>query len=219
MLSVSGVADAVHIAIYYVGTILQDHADRTGANLAYRPGAVPFNAPMPGFALGSYPGAAPAAAAPAAATPALGGAFPVPVASSGGRGSAPTATGQSQGGSQTQQMYIPNDLVGSVIGKGGAKINEIRQASATHIKIMEPGAEDEANAKERLVTISKSWENSSQRLVRRALALTWLFFAPISSRATSEHPNSRKSVATARRGREAPVSCCLRPICSFVASR
>lgn len=41
---------------------------------------------------------------------------------------------------QTQQIYIPNDLVGCIIGKGGAKINEIRQMSASQIKIMEPGA-------------------------------------------------------------------------------
>ena len=41
---------------------------------------------------------------------------------------------------QTQQIYIPNDLVGCIIGKGGAKINEIRHLSASNIKIMEPGA-------------------------------------------------------------------------------
>lgn len=41
---------------------------------------------------------------------------------------------------QTQQIYIPNDLVGCIIGKGGAKINEIRHMSASQIKIMEPGA-------------------------------------------------------------------------------
>lgn len=41
---------------------------------------------------------------------------------------------------QTQQIYIPNDLVGCIIGKGGAKINEIRHMSASNIKIMEPGA-------------------------------------------------------------------------------
>jgi heterogeneous nuclear rnp K-like protein len=41
---------------------------------------------------------------------------------------------------QTQQIYIPNDLVGCIIGKGGSKINEIRHMSASQIKIMEPGA-------------------------------------------------------------------------------
>ena len=41
---------------------------------------------------------------------------------------------------QTQQIYIPNELVGCIIGKGGNKINEIRHMSASQIKIMEPGA-------------------------------------------------------------------------------
>ena len=52
---------------------------------------------------------------------------------------APTAiTGAGQGvaGQQlTQQIYIPNDMVGAIIGKSGAKINEIRQLSGSVIKI------------------------------------------------------------------------------------
>ena len=132
MLSISGVADAVHIAVYYVGTILQDHTDRSGSNFSYRPGAAPYTA----------------AAAPGGYGAAFTGGAPV---------AAPFPTLPVQPGSQTQQIYIPNDLVGSVIGKGGAKINEIRQASATHIKIMEPGTGGAAAAasSERLVTISK----------------------------------------------------------------
>lgn len=52
-------------------------------------------------------------------------------------GYAPATTSQQL---QTQQIYIPNDLVGCIIGKGGSKINEIRHMSASQIKIMEPGA-------------------------------------------------------------------------------
>ena len=37
------------------------------------------------------------------------------------------------GGQMTQQIYIPNDMVGAIIGKGGAKINEIRQMSGSHM--------------------------------------------------------------------------------------
>ncbi|KAI9609949.1 hypothetical protein H4Q26_006940 [Puccinia striiformis f. sp. tritici PST-130] len=61
-----------------------------------------------------------------------------------------------QPGSQTQQIYIPNGFVGAVIGKGGQKINEIRQASATHIKIMEPGegGQDSSANEGFLVTIT-----------------------------------------------------------------
>lgn len=53
---------------------------------------------------------------------------------------APPAPGNPPPQIQTQQIYIPNDLVGCIIGKGGSKINEIRHMSASQIKIMEPGA-------------------------------------------------------------------------------
>lgn len=39
------------------------------------------------------------------------------------------------GGQMTQQIFIPNDMVGAIIGKGGAKINEIRQMSGSHMYI------------------------------------------------------------------------------------
>ncbi|EFP84641.1 uncharacterized protein PGTG_10800 [Puccinia graminis f. sp. tritici CRL 75-36-700-3] len=38
VLSISGVADAVHIAVYYVGMILVDNQERMPANTSYRPG-------------------------------------------------------------------------------------------------------------------------------------------------------------------------------------
>lgn len=129
MLSIMGVADAVHIAVYYVGLVLAENQDRgASSNLAYRPGAgaaAPYaGAYFPGAAPGAAPGV-PYGMAPAPAAP------PLPA------------------GSQTQQIYIPDDLVGSVIGKGGSKINEIRQASGTHIKISDP-----SGAPERLVTVT-----------------------------------------------------------------
>lgn len=54
----------------------------------------------------------------------------------------------------TQQIYIPNDMVGAIIGKGGQKINEIRQISGSVIKINEP----QDNSNERLVTITGTEE-------------------------------------------------------------
>ncbi len=38
-------------------------------------------------------------------------------------------------GQQTIVMPIPNDLAGSIIGKGGIKINEIRQVSTAQVKV------------------------------------------------------------------------------------
>lgn len=50
----------------------------------------------------------------------------------------------------TQEMAIPNGLIGCVIGKGGSKINEIRQLSGANIKI----SNSEEGAKNRTVTIN-----------------------------------------------------------------
>lgn len=124
VLSVSGVADAIHIATYYIGNILIEANERMPSyqNSSYRPSSMPRSrAPyqgssyVPGYTSAPYHGGAPSHAPAAAAA---------------------AATAQLQ----TQQIYIPNDLVGCIIGKGGAKINEIRHISASQIKIMEPGA-------------------------------------------------------------------------------
>ncbi|KAF2743675.1 eukaryotic type KH-domain (KH-domain type I) [Sporormia fimetaria CBS 119925] len=60
----------------------------------------------------------------------------------------------------TQQIYIPNDMVGAIIGKGGAKINEIRSLSGSVIKINEPTD----NSNERLVTITGTTESNQMAL-------------------------------------------------------
>lgn len=99
-------------------------------------------------------GYGPAAAAPAPHIPPHAGphghAGPQPHA--GGPHGAPVAAGGLQ--ALTQQIYIPNDMVGAIIGKGGQKINEIRQVSGSVIKINEP----QDNSNERLVTITGTEE-------------------------------------------------------------
>jgi len=60
----------------------------------------------------------------------------------------------------TQQIFIPNDMVGAIIGKGGAKINEIRQLSGSVIKINEP----QGDSNERLVTITGTQECNQMAL-------------------------------------------------------
>lgn len=153
VLSISGVADAVHIAVYYVGTILLEHPDRNANNLSYRPG------PGGSGALGnSYGGPRGGAGSPPGAH--YGSPFPPAVGTDGGASFGPGPPTLPPG-SQTQQIFIPNDLVGCIIGKGGSKINEIRQMSASHIKIMEPGAGVAAGGgpNERLVTITGPPQN------------------------------------------------------------
>ena len=125
----SGVADAIHIATYYIGNILIEANERmpNTNHSTYRPTSTSRHSQTAGarppYMNSSYvPGYGPT---PAAHNPYGGPAAPPP----------PPAAQL-----QTQQIYIPNDLVGCIIGKGGAKINEIRHMSASQIKIMEPGA-------------------------------------------------------------------------------
>lgn len=93
MLSVSGVADAVHIAVYYIGTILLEFNERN-------PGAATGLYRQQG-ARGSGGGGGPGAHAPY--TPNGGGDRGGP----GAGGHAPPP------GAQTQQIFIPNAFVGA----------------------------------------------------------------------------------------------------------
>ena len=120
VLSVAGVADAIHIATYYIGNILieaQERMPSSSSHSTYRPSN---NSRRPPHQGSSY-------------VPGYSNLQPP-------YGSAPPPQHNPHQQLQTQQIYIPNDLVGCIIGKGGSKINEIRHMSASQIKIMEPGA-------------------------------------------------------------------------------
>ncbi|KAL2122859.1 hypothetical protein VTJ04DRAFT_3314 [Mycothermus thermophilus] len=208
-LVVMGVADAVHIATYYVASTLLEqlnerfggaaasaYATRSGGPAGAVPGGmqvIPYN-PQP--AGGHYgrpdhyhqgrradhrpphipphpyapPYGVPHAAHPTPAVPMPygGPAGPYPVGPHvgphpaagphGPHGPGPHGTPMPGAGMPgaplTQQIYIPNDMVGAIIGKGGQKINEIRQISGSVIKINEP----QDNSNERLVTITGTEE-------------------------------------------------------------
>ncbi|KAG6334771.1 hypothetical protein ID866_4323 [Astraeus odoratus] len=135
VLSVAGVADAIHIATYYIGNILIEAQERMPSisHSSYRPSS--YSRRVPPYTGSSY----------------------VP----GYTSSQPYVPHSQQPPQQlqTQQIYIPNDLVGCIIGKGGSKINEIRHLSASQIKIMEPGtslngAPSSGSEGERLVVIT-----------------------------------------------------------------
>ncbi|KAF2086281.1 hypothetical protein K490DRAFT_16916, partial [Saccharata proteae CBS 121410] len=214
-LVVLGVADAVHIATYYVGSTLVEqlterfggpaasaYATRSGGPAGVVPGGMqvvpyspqpaggqwggpdtyrkqnprgppvanPYGGPMHGqyqqqsaqaplhYAAGSprqggYTGAGPHQPQP------YGAPHVAPQAAHAGQAVAPMP-GMAPGQPVTQQIYIPNDMVGAIIGKGGAKINEIRQLSGSVIKINEP--QDSSN--ERLVTITGTQECNQMAL-------------------------------------------------------
>ncbi|KAJ3118821.1 hypothetical protein HK100_000532 [Physocladia obscura] len=65
-----------------------------------------------------------------------------------------------QGALTVQQIFIPNEMVGAIIGKGGVKINEIRSQSGCNIKI----ADAVPGATERLITVTGSPEANSMAL-------------------------------------------------------
>lgn len=153
VLSVSGVADAIHIATYYVGNILIEAGPLPHHASTYRPTSRSRYPPTggPGGGHGGYGGASASGHAP--------------YSSYGGSASYPSYPPPNAGPAvppQTQQIYIPNDLVGCIIGKGGSKINEIRSVSGSNIRIMEPGATapgapagaSGAGPNERLVTVT-----------------------------------------------------------------
>ncbi|KAL9581557.1 MAG: hypothetical protein Q9212_003828 [Teloschistes hypoglaucus] len=206
-LVVLGVADAVHIATYYVGQTLVEqlterfggpaasaYATRSGGPAGVVPGGMQVVPYVPQPAGGQYghpdnfrrhnnqaqrtpanPYGVPylhgqppqqQAQAPVhfANSPQHGyaGAGPHQPQAHGGHAAPHSHAGPPQqpiqgmvpGQPLTQQIFIPNDMVGAIIGKGGAKINEIRQLSGSVIKINEP----QDNSNERLVTITGTSE-------------------------------------------------------------
>ncbi|KYG41634.1 hypothetical protein M433DRAFT_75452 [Acidomyces richmondensis BFW] len=214
-LVVLGVADAVHIATYYVGSTMNDQlTDRFGgpaaSNYASRHGGpqgvvpggmqvVPYVPQHAGGQMGhpdyrkqpppqraqpgpygmpygqgqpgpqqlpppvhyGSPRAASVGYGPQQPQP-YGHVPPNPAAAGGAHVGPPQQPmqGMVPGQPITQQIFIPNDMVGAIIGKGGAKINEIRQLSGSVIKINEP----QDNNNERLVTITGTQECNQMAL-------------------------------------------------------
>ncbi|EXJ70559.1 uncharacterized protein A1O5_06629 [Cladophialophora psammophila CBS 110553] len=212
-LVVLGVADAVHIATYYIAVTLVEqlterfggpaasaYATRSGGPAGVVPGGmqvVPY-VPQPAGGQYGHPDmykrhnthppqrippqsfgtpqmhgtpqqSYPQFPQPYAATPRTPsyGVGPQQAAAYGQMPPQPAAHGQPAqpahampGQPITQQIFIPNDMVGAIIGKGGAKINEIRHLSGSVIKINEP----QDNSNERLVTITGTPECNQMAL-------------------------------------------------------
>ncbi|KAI9832864.1 MAG: hypothetical protein M1826_001031 [Phylliscum demangeonii] len=141
---------------------------RTPANpygMPYMYGQGPQQGPQPTLHYGGTPQGHGGYAGAGPHQPPQSGPHPAPMAGGPGGGLAgpaaqPMAGGMMPGQPLTQQIFIPNDMVGAIIGKGGAKINEIRQLSGSVIKINEP----QDNSNERLVTITGTQECNQMAL-------------------------------------------------------
>lgn len=104
MLSVSGVADAIHIAVYYIGTILQEHPLAPVAHTSYAPaggrGGGGNQSYIPGGGGGGDYNRGPSGGRDGGRGGYGGG-------PSGGERAPPPPLNAPQ-----QQIYIPNELVG-----------------------------------------------------------------------------------------------------------
>jgi len=156
-ISITGVPDSIHIAVFHVGEELAKHQNDRNVNITlYRPQPrIIYHqaaAAAPSLTAGNpfYVGLPPAP--PPYGRDFLPGPPPGPLSAAHHHQPPP--------GSQAQQIFIPNDMVGCIIGKGGSKINEIRNLSGSHIKIAEP----HGNTNERLVTITGTPESNQMAL-------------------------------------------------------
>ncbi|KAI9344536.1 hypothetical protein DFJ73DRAFT_626806 [Zopfochytrium polystomum] len=120
VVTVTGVIDAIHIASYHLGLVLLDHPERTTGLLYYKPIPEPSSSSRPPSSAAS---SVHSSAAESTHTTTL-----------------PPSSASAGDASKPKHVFIPNALVGAVIGKGGSRISEIRQASGCYIKIGEYGS-------------------------------------------------------------------------------
>ncbi|KAG0376129.1 hypothetical protein BGX24_008239 [Mortierella sp. AD032] len=170
VVSITGVPDAIHIAVYHIGLILEEKSERdrygSANTVHYKP--LSRDAYVAGGLAGGYGssrsggnGAGHSAFYNNNGAAGYGShhhAGPMAPYSQEFVGSAGGGPG---GHTQAQQIFIPNDMVGSVIGKGGSKINEIRKASGSQISIAD---QPNKSGDERLVTITGTPESNQMAI-------------------------------------------------------
>lgn len=145
--SLTGSAQVVSNAIFLITALLaQSSASRTAS--------VPFYPSPMGNPMGAMPPHAFQAPfqAPVQANPYSQGPPQAPYSAYPG---APQMPGMVMGGGTHQTIInVSNEHIGSLIGKGGVKINQIRQSSQAQIKVSDPNPSDPL----RVVTISGTME-------------------------------------------------------------
>jgi len=192
--TVSGTSDAITQCIYHICCVMLESPPK-GATIPYRPkpqvgGPVILAGGQAYTIQGNYavpatPDVTKLAGNPLANLAALGlggltgtsGSGVNPSALAALAGSQLRSGGQQQGGAPTgapqttQEMAVPNELIGCIIGKGGTKIAEIRQISGAMIRIS--NCEDRESSTERTITITGSAESVAlaQYLINTRLAM------------------------------------------------
>lgn len=160
VVEIQGTIDAIRIAIYEIGKCLVDDWERGVGTVLYNPSA-------PRAA-----GSGPAYTATASTTGARTNTTSNSNSNSGnytsrtGNGSdftrpRPEAFSQNNANLRTQEISIPADMVGCIIGKGGSKISEIRRLSGSRISIAKVPHDDSG---ERMFTIVGTLEANEKAL-------------------------------------------------------
>ncbi|KAJ1538421.1 hypothetical protein HK405_013859 [Cladochytrium tenue] len=173
IVTLNGVIASIHIASYHIGNTLLEHPERSNGTIFFKPSGAGAGGPggvgpaagmgaMMGYAAGmrggmpgmtaalGYMSQAGGYGASGMMPPGYGGAGAYGMRGGAG-GGAGGAGGMPAANQLQQQIFIPNDMVGAIIGKGGQKINEIRRASGCVIKVADDPRD---GSTERLVTIT-----------------------------------------------------------------
>jgi len=159
VVEVQGSVDAIRIAIFEIGKCLVDDWERGVGTVLYNPSA-------PGAGMGGYQTAAPVATGARTnygARTGNGSDFTRPREEAQYRPRPEPAFGGqvNHADLRTQEISIPADMVGCIIGKGGSKISEIRRLSGSRISIAKV-PHDESG--ERMFTIVGTLESNEKAL-------------------------------------------------------
>lgn len=185
VVEVQGAPDAIRVAIYEIGKCLMDDWERAHGTVLYQPGSLGSeglpHAYSSGVLAGSLGGANQGYHSGRRTSGPASGALNGSVLATGRRPShyhsanADNAAHRPREGSlgnnlpagpndpvlRTQNISIPSDMVGCIIGKAGAKINEIRRLSGSKISIAKTPHDDSG---ERMFTIIGSPEANEKAL-------------------------------------------------------
>ncbi|KAF9976394.1 RNA binding protein, heterogenous nuclear RNP-K like protein [Actinomortierella ambigua] len=162
VVEIQGTVDAIRIAIYEIGKCLVEDWERGVGTVLYNP-----SAPRAAGAGGAGYTTAPAQQGASSGARSSGNSSSGGYASRTGNGSdftRPRPEAFSSNASQdirTQEISIPADMVGCIIGKGGSKISEIRRLSGSRISIAKT-PHDETG--ERMFTIVGTMEANEKAL-------------------------------------------------------
>ncbi|KAL2312039.1 RNA-binding protein rnc1 [Schizosaccharomyces pombe] len=154
---IHGTVDNLHAAIWEIGKCLIDDWERGAGTVFYNP-VSRLTQPLPSLASTASPQQVSPPAAPSTTS---GEAIPENFVSYGAQVFPATQMPFLQQPKVTQNISIPADMVGCIIGRGGSKISEIRRTSGSKISIAK---EPHDETGERMFTITGTHEENEKAL-------------------------------------------------------